>query len=110
MSVRELFALKRVFGVSAQAIAYRCKDLGIIGPSTCTGLFERWRGVHILRHTFRSRCGHARPARATQELAGHVDESMTERYMHPSPAALDAAIRLLDKPAGPVRVKIHRSG
>lgn len=30
---RELFELKRLFGVSAQAIAYRCRDLGIIGAS-----------------------------------------------------------------------------
>jgi len=41
------------------------------------------------------------PARAIQELAGHVDLSMTQRYMHLSPAALDAAIRLLEQPAGP---------
>jgi hypothetical protein len=26
---------------------------------------------------------------------------MTQRYMHLSPAALDAAIRLLEQPAGP---------
>lgn len=39
------------------------------------------------------------PARATQELAGHVDLSMTQRYMHLSPAALDSAIRLLEQPA-----------
>jgi len=36
------------------------------------------------------------PAKAIQELAGHQDLSMTHRYMHLSPAALDAAIRLLD--------------
>ena len=36
------------------------------------------------------------PARAIQELAGHQDLSTTQRYMHLSPAALDAAIRLLD--------------
>jgi len=36
------------------------------------------------------------PARAIQELAGHEDLSTTQRYMHLSPAALDAAIRLLD--------------
>jgi hypothetical protein len=42
------------------------------------------------------------PARAIQELAGHQDLSTTQRYMHLSPAALDAAIRLPDgsKPAG----------
>jgi integrase len=54
-------------------------------------------GVHVLRHTF---CSHlamrGAPARAIQELAGHSELSMTQRYMHLSPAALDAAIRLLD--------------
>jgi len=43
------------------------------------------------------------PARAIQELAGHMDLSMTQRYMHLSPAALDSAIRLLEQPAGPAR-------
>jgi integrase len=56
-------------------------------------------GVHILRHTF---CSHlamrGAPARAIQELAGHQDLATTHRYMHLSPAALDAAIRLLDGP------------
>jgi site-specific recombinase XerD len=59
------------------------------------------RGVHILRHTF---CSHlsmrGAPAKAIQELAGHADLTMTQRYMHLSPAALDAAIRLLDRPSG----------
>jgi integrase len=54
-------------------------------------------GIHILRHTF---CSHlamrGAPARAIQELAGHQDLATTQRYMHLSPAALDAAIRLLD--------------
>lgn len=55
------------------------------------------RGVHALRHSF---CSHlamrGAPARAIQELAGHADLRTTQRYMHLSPAALDAAIRLLD--------------
>ena len=54
-------------------------------------------GVHVLRHTF---CSHlamrGAPGRAIQELAGHGDLGTTQRYMHLSPAALDAAIRLLD--------------
>ena len=56
-------------------------------------------GVHILRHTF---CSHlamkGAPARAIQELAGHQDLTTTQRYMHLTPAALEAAIRLLNKP------------
>ncbi len=62
-------------------------------------------GVHILRHTF---CSHlamrGAPARAIQELAGHQDLTTTQRYMHLSPAALDAAIRLLDGD-GPVQLR-----
>ena len=58
------------------------------------------KGVHVLRHTF---CSHlamrGAPARAIQELAGHRELGTTQRYMHLSPAALDAAIRLLDTPA-----------
>jgi site-specific recombinase XerD len=54
-------------------------------------------GIHILRHTF---CSHlamrGAPARAIQELAGHQDFGTTQRYMHLSPAAIDAAIRLLE--------------
>ena len=54
-------------------------------------------GVHILRHTF---CSHlamrGAPAKAIQELAGHQDLATTQQYMHLSPAALDAAIRLLE--------------
>ena len=38
------------------------------------------------------------PSGAIQALAGHQELSMTQRYMHLSPASLDAAIRLLDRP------------
>ena len=61
--------------------------------------FARRDGVHVLRHTF---CSHlamrGAPARAIQELAGHKDLSTTQRYMHLSPAAIEGAIRLLDRP------------
>jgi site-specific recombinase XerD len=58
-------------------------------------------GVHILRHTF---CSHlamrGAPVRAIQELAGHQDLGTTQRYMHLSPAAIEAAIRLLETTSG----------
>jgi integrase len=57
--------------------------------------------VHVLRHTF---CSHlamrGAPARAIQELAGHVDLKTTQRYMHLSPGAVEAAIRLLETGRG----------
>lgn len=54
-------------------------------------------GVHVLRHTF---CSHlamrGAPGLAIQLLAGHSELSMTQNYMHLTPAALDAAIQLLE--------------
>jgi integrase len=54
-------------------------------------------GVHILRHTF---CSHlamyGAPLKAIQELAGHQELTMTQRYTHLSPAAKVSAIGLLD--------------
>ena len=56
-------------------------------------------GVHILRHTY---CSHlamrGAPVRAIQTLAGHADLTTTMRYMHLSPAALEAAVDLLNAP------------
>lgn len=43
ISLGELFNLKRVLGVSAQAIAYRCKDLGIIGQAAFGRLFDEFK-------------------------------------------------------------------
>jgi integrase len=55
-------------------------------------------GVHILRHTF---CSHlamrGAATRAIQELAGHQQITTTQRYMHLSPAAIEDAIRLLER-------------
>ena len=66
-------------------------------------------GIHILRHSF---CSHlamrGAPARAIQELAGHQDLGTTQRYMHLSPAALDAAIRLLETGLETGRVTVER--
>jgi integrase len=67
------------------------------------------KGIHILRHTFCSLLAmRGAPARAIQELAGHADLTMTQRYMHLSPAALADAIRLLDRPGA--KQKFGRGG
>ena len=40
LSLGELVALKRILGVSLQALTYRCKDLGIINRNAYVKLFE----------------------------------------------------------------------
>jgi Zn-dependent peptidase ImmA (M78 family) len=40
ISVHELLSLKVLFGVSAQAIAYRCRDLGVISQATFAEIFR----------------------------------------------------------------------
>lgn len=42
MPVRELFRLKALFGVSAQAVAYRCRDLGIISQALFVSIFREF--------------------------------------------------------------------
>lgn len=82
-----------------------CKDDG--EPITRQGAWSRVRyaaqranvptGVHILRHTF---CSHlvmrGAAMRSVQELVGHQDLTMTQRYSHLSPAALVDTVRLLE--------------
>ena len=41
----ELFSLKRLFGVSVQALVYRCRDLGIINEALFRRLFRNMTGL-----------------------------------------------------------------
>lgn len=43
VSIGELVSLKGLFGVSAQALTHRCKDLGIIGPTLYAHLFAEFK-------------------------------------------------------------------
>ena len=42
LAIGELLALKRVFGVSIQALTHRCRDLDIISQATYRGLFNEF--------------------------------------------------------------------
>ena len=42
VSLVELFDLKRIFGVSVQALTYRCKDLGIFNNALFRRLFDEF--------------------------------------------------------------------
>jgi site-specific recombinase XerD len=71
----------------------RCEKRGICAGHECSATARASRSL-------RRFCSHlamrGAPARAIQELAGHQDLGTTQRYMHLSPAAIDAAIRLLE--------------
>jgi len=61
--------------------------------------------IRLLLRTSRDALG---AGQAIQALAGHQDLSTTQRYMHLSPAALDAAIRVLEEPSpGPAKAGPH---
>ena len=49
----ELFDLKRIFGVSVQALAARCRDLGIFGPALVQRLFRDFSRFGWRRPPFR---------------------------------------------------------
>jgi Zn-dependent peptidase ImmA (M78 family) len=49
VSLAELLQLKRLFGTSVQAVAYRLRDLGIVGVPTYRRLFERFEQLGWMR-------------------------------------------------------------
>ena len=46
---RELFELKQLFGVSVQALTYRCKDLGIFKSGTLRSIVRRIQATRLAR-------------------------------------------------------------
>lgn len=53
---------------------------------------------HVLRHTFCSRLAMKNvPAMSIKELAGHQNLQTTQRYLHLSAGAMEAAIRVLEQ-------------
>jgi site-specific recombinase XerD len=87
---RRVLCLPDGSGRTRQLVQYRLKR-----AARRAGLPDL--GVHALRHTF---CSHlsmrGAPVNSIRELAGHGELGVTQRYLHLSPSALDAAIRLLE--------------
>ncbi len=94
--LRELFELKLLFGVSAQAIAYRCKDLGIMSQAAMAVVFQTfskkgWRKVEPLARASE------RPARferlCLRALAeGFISESKASELLKKSTREIIASL------------------
>ena len=101
---RDHVHLRTIYAASPSLVWFHGATLGVgDDPSkdgeAFLGRLPRSLGVHALRHTF---CSHlamrGAPAKVIQELAGHQNLATTQRYMHLTPATLDATVRLLDQP------------
>ncbi|KIG16754.1 Site-specific recombinase, phage integrase family protein [Enhygromyxa salina] len=96
----ELKQAKRslVFTRNANEPISPCNGRTLLGQAL-DGAELRQHGPHSLRHTF---CSHlamrGAAARVIQQLAGHSSLITTQRYMHLSPGATEAAIALLESP------------
>jgi Zn-dependent peptidase ImmA (M78 family) len=64
VSLGELISLKKLFGVSLQAITYRCRDLGIIPESVFKKPFD----------TFRERGWRAAPFQEPEAMPPEVEQ------------------------------------
>ena len=96
--------LAAAYGRDSSAVSKRVTDL-----FTRAGLATREKrkgwlqsrptaSFHSLRHTFVTRCVEAGvPVAVVRELVGHTRETMTERYMHISAEAMEAALSALAK-------------
>ena len=100
VSLAELLQLKRIFGTSAQAIAYRLRDLGITGESTYRRMFERFEQLGWMRPPYPE--PHPMPKVEPQRIRrlcfralaeGIIPETAATRLMDMSAARLRRALR-----------------
>jgi Zn-dependent peptidase ImmA (M78 family)/DNA-binding XRE family transcriptional regulator len=100
VSLAELLQLKRIFGTSVQAIAYRLRDLGITGESTYRRMFERFEQLGWMRPPYPE--PHPMPKVEPQRFRrlcfralaeGIVTETAATRLMDMSAARLRRALR-----------------
>jgi Zn-dependent peptidase ImmA (M78 family)/DNA-binding XRE family transcriptional regulator len=96
VSLAELLELKRVFGTSVQAIAYRLRDLGIIGESTYRRMFERFEQLGWLRPPYPE--PHPMPKVEPQRFKRLCFRALAEGMISDT-----AAVRLMDMSAARLR-------
>ncbi|MFH1027302.1 MAG: XRE family transcriptional regulator [Pseudomonadota bacterium] len=88
VQLKELFMLKRRFGLSAQALAFRLRDLAIINEST-----YRWLCIQFNHHKFRKTEPEALPPEDPQWLKRTVIRALSEGII-----TADEASRLTGEP------------
>ena len=100
----ELFSLKRIFGVSVQALAYRCKDLGIFGNPLFRRLFDEFNRQGWRSPPYREpRAMNGEEPRRFERLCfralaeGAISESRAAELLGHSVHEL---VRLMDEPPG----------
>jgi Zn-dependent peptidase ImmA (M78 family)/transcriptional regulator with XRE-family HTH domain len=100
VSLAELLELKRVFGTSVQAIAYRLRDLGIIGESTYRRMFERFEQLGWMRPPYPE--PHPMPKAEPQRFKRLCFRALAEGIISET-----AAVRLMDMSAARLRTALR---
>ncbi len=101
IAIRELFQLKKRFGASAQAVVYRCKDLGIFSQALYAQVFKVF-AVNGWKVREPSELG-AEPSERFERLClralseGVISESRAAELLRTSVRALE---KLMDQPPG----------
>ncbi|MBC7767418.1 MAG: ImmA/IrrE family metallo-endopeptidase [Phycisphaerales bacterium] len=98
ISIGELVALKERFGVSVQAIAYRCKELGILGQSAFKALFDEFEARGWRKPPYAEPAAMAPECEEPKRFERLCYRALAERFIGESRAAelLGISVRELD--------------
>lgn len=102
ISLAELLQLKRLFGTSVQAIAYRLKDLGITGATTYRRMFDRFERLGWLTPPYPE--AHPMPKVEPQRFRRLCFRGLAEGIVSEA-----AAAKLLDMSAARLRRALRES-
>ncbi|MGD9968661.1 MAG: helix-turn-helix domain-containing protein [Hyphomonadaceae bacterium] len=98
ISIGELVVLKERFGVSVQAIAYRCKELGILGQSAFKALFDEFEERGWRKPPYAEPAAMAPECEEPKRFERLCYRALAERFIGESRAAelLGISVRELD--------------